>query len=209
MRNLHRKTKTIFISLLPLTLSRMAKQPASQKSDDRTFESLFRYYYPGLIVYANRFTQQQAVSEDMVHDVFLGFWEKMPALRAGVAKTYLFNATRNSCLNYLRQLKTRSHFQEQVLEKGEIVGLLTWENFVKSELEEYLDKAIATLPPQRQRIFIMNRFEGKTAVQIAEELDLSPRTVQKHLELALKSLRAELSEYLPASLILLLLSGNI
>ena len=186
----------------------MIEKRSTAKLSDGSFESLYRYYYGGLIVYANRFTRQQTTSEDIVHDVFLGFWEKMTTLCAETVKTYLFNSTRNACLNYLRQLKTRNQYQEQVLEKGEIVSLLTWENFVKSELEEYLDKAIALLPPQRQKIFIMNRFEDKTAVQIAEELGLSPRTVQKHLELALKTLRAELSEYLPGTLVFLILSGN-
>lgn len=44
--------------------------------EKKTFESLFNLYYSGLIVYANRFTNQIEISEDIVHDVFITLWEK-------------------------------------------------------------------------------------------------------------------------------------
>ena len=77
---------------------------------------------------------------------------------------------------------------------------------MESELQEHSEKAIRQLPPQCQKIFIMNRFNDKSITQIAEELEISPRTVEKHIEIALKKLRQELADYLPAGLLLWLLT---
>ena len=70
---------------------------------------------------------------------------------------------------------------------------------MESELQEHIEKAIRQLPPQCQKIFIMNRFNDKSITQIAEE-------VEKHIEIALKKLRQELADYLPAGLLLWLLN---
>ena len=120
-------------------------------------------------------------------------------------KAYLFSSVHNRCLNYLEQLNVRNKYQEQILQKGDITGLLTWEYYVESELQEHIEKAINQLPPQCRKIFIMNRFNDKSIAQIAEELEISPRTVEKHIEVALKKLRQELSDYLPAGLLFWLL----
>jgi RNA polymerase sigma-70 factor (family 1) len=174
--------------------------------DRNTFESLFNQYYSGLIVYANRFTNQTEVSEDIVHDVFISLWEKRNSLLMESAKAYLFSSVRNRCLNHLEQLKVRNEYQEQLLQKGDITGLLTWEYYVESELREHIEKAIRQLPPQCQKIFIMNRFDGKSIAQIAEELEISPRTAEKHIEVALKKLRQELADYLPTGLLFWILN---
>lgn len=122
------------------------------------------------------------------------------------AKAYLFSSVRNRCLNHLEQLKVRNEYQEQLLQKGDITGLLTWEYYVESELREHIEKAIRQLPPQCQKIFIMNRFDGKSIAQIAEELEISPRTAEKHIEVALKKLRQELADYLPTGLLFWILN---
>ena len=92
--------------------------------------------------------------------------------------------------------------KEKILQKGDITGMLTWEYYVEAELRQHIETAIDHLPPQARKIFLMNRFDRKTAVTIASELGLSPRTVEKHLEVALKSLKKELKDYLPTTLLL-------
>lgn len=54
---------------------------------------------------------------------------------------------------------------------------------------------------------MMNRFERKTYAQIAVELEISPRTVQKHIEISLKSLRRDLADFLPLAGIWLYIFG--
>ena len=106
----------------------------------------------------------------------------------------LFTSIRHRCLNYLDHLKIRNEYQEKILQKRDITGMLTWEYYVEAELRQHIETAIDHLPPQARKIFLMNRFDRKTAVTIAAELGLSPRTVEKHLEIALKNLKKELKD---------------
>ena len=77
---------------------------------------------------------------------------------------------------------------------------------MECELREAIDKAIDTLPPQCKKVFTESRFKHKNVDEIARELDLSPRTVEKHIEVALKKLRVELQDYLPAAVLTWLLT---
>ena len=174
--------------------------------DVAIFEKLFNTYYSGLVVYAARFTGDNASAEDIVSDVFAAVWENRAILHLENPKSYLFSAVHNRALNYLAQQEVRNEYQEEALEKGEATGALTWEYYVEGELREAIDKAIDTLPPQCKKVFTESRFKHKNVDEIARELDLSPRTVEKHIEVALKKLRVELQDYLPAAVLTWLLT---
>lgn len=177
----------------------------TQFDERQKFETLFKQYYSGLVVYASRFTGDTENAEDLVHDLFIHLWENYRIMGNDHIKAYLFTSIRHRCLNYLEHLKIRNEYQEKILQKGDISGMLTWEYYVEAELRQHIETAIGHLPPQARKIFLMNRFDHHTTAQIAAELGLSPRTVEKHLEVALKNLKKELKDYLPATLLLWLL----
>ena len=170
------------------------------------FESLFNEYYSGLVIYASRYTRDTAIAEDVVCDVYTNLWANWKTLHSGNMKSYLFTAVRSRCLNYLNRLDVRNQYQEEILHTGEATGPLTWECYVESELGELIDSAVENLPSQCRKVFRMNRFENKGVNEIANELQLSPRTVEKHIEVALKKLRQELADYLPTGLLFWLLN---
>lgn len=171
----------------------------------KTFEVIFNKYYSGLIVYANKYTFEKSFSEDIVHDVFIKLWENLNFSEVNSVKSYLFTSVKHQCLNHIEKLKIRNIYQEQILKKGEVNGNLTWEYYVEDELRIAIENAVNKLPRQRRIVFIMNRFDGKTANEIAQELNISPATVRKHIELSLKELHKELSVYLPNYIIFMLI----
>lgn len=178
-----------------------------RNGDAPCFSLLFNHYYSGLVVYAHQFLGSRENAEDIVHDVFMSLWEKREIINAEFyLKGYLFTSVRNRCLNYIEHSHIQTEYQKQVLQRGDIGGSLTWEYFVESELSELIERALDKLPPQRKKVFLMNRFENKTAAQIAAELNLSPRTVEKHIQMALQSLRTNLKDYLPAAILMWLLN---
>ena len=73
---------------------------------------------------------------------------------------------------------------------------------VRPETAEQVETIVGKMPPQRQQIFRMSRFEHMPSREIAEQLNLSVRTVDKHLELALKELRKYLN-IIPAIIVFL------
>jgi RNA polymerase sigma-70 factor (ECF subfamily) len=74
---------------------------------------------------------------------------------------------------------------------------------IASELENDIQKAISELPPQCRTIFQMSRFEQLKYQQIADQLNISIKTVENQMGKALKVLRLKLVEYLPFLLSLL------
>ena len=96
-------------------------------------------------------------------------------------------------------------YREYIVQKGDVTGLLTWEYYVKSELKEHIERAVHNLPAQCQKSFIMNRFENKSVAEIANEMQLSTRTVEKQIGIALKKLRVDLADYLSVAYLIYLL----
>lgn len=170
---------------------------STKQMDESSFKEVFQYYYSGLYVYARRFVTREDVAADIVQDVFINLWEVRDAIDYATLKSYLFTSVRNRSISHLRHLKVRTKYQKKVLETKELPGSLTWEYFVSSELRSHLQSAVEKLTPQQRRVFKLTLNEGKSAMEIAEELQISSRTVEKHLELARKSLRVKLADYLP------------
>lgn len=176
-----------------------------KNGDSSFFTLLFNRYYSGLVVYATHLLESDEHSADIVHDIFMSLWEKRASLFIEISiKSYLFTSVRNRCLNYISHLRVRTEYQESILKNGDVNGPLTWEHYDEVELTAMIDNAINKLPPQCRKVFLMSRFEYKTNTEIAKELEISPRTAEKHIEKALKILRAELKDYLPLSLLAIL-----
>jgi RNA polymerase sigma-70 factor (ECF subfamily) len=76
-----------------------------------------------------------------------------------------------------------------------------WDRLAEKELKHKLAEALEEMPPMRRKVFEMSRFNGMTYQQIANELSLSPRTVEAHIFQAVKQLKQNLG--LPLTLVLL------
>ncbi|MDL2319691.1 RNA polymerase sigma-70 factor [Alistipes sp. OttesenSCG-928-B03] len=175
-----------------------------QRLYNDSFETLFSHYARGLVVYAREFLPGGEDAEDVVHDVFVSLWEKMETLSVETAKAYLFRATRNRCIDCIANLKVRSRYQEDMLRDKDRADDSDTGYYVESELRLLMEAAISNLPPQQQKVFTMSKIDGLPAQTIADELNLSRRTVEKHLELASRSVRERLARHLPVLLFLLL-----
>jgi len=112
-------------------------------------------------------------------------------------RSYLFRAVRNGCMNVLKHMDIREEYKalkERETQESQRSGE---DEMIVSELEQKIREAIDRLPMERRKIFIMSRFDGQTYSQIAGKLGISVKTVENQMGKALKTLREELSEYLP------------
>ena len=74
------------------------------ENDEKAFKELVDAYYTPLCVYSVQFTDSLEVSEDLVQDFFVRFWEKkLYRTVNGKLKQYLFNSIRNASIDYLRK----------------------------------------------------------------------------------------------------------
>lgn len=171
----------------------------------KIFDYIFHYYYSGMVVFAMKYTNSKGLAEDLVQDIFIKLWTRRTQITITTSlKAYLFSALRNRCIDYLRRENRRGLKENESMADKE-VPLNPQSLLVEAELRELINTAIGKLPPACREIFIMNRFEGLIAAEIAEKKGLSVRTVEKQIGNALKRMRKHLSPYLPSLIIELIL----
>ncbi len=179
-----------------------------QEGSEKAYHFLFKEYYAILSVFAKKYTGDLDSAKDIVQDVFVKLFEQRECLLIHTSlKSYLYQSVRNRSLNYLE------HIQIDQKHKSNILYNLKDENewsdkMLELELEAKIHSIISTLPEQRKNIFTLSRVQGLKNKEIAEQLNISIRTVEKQISNALKALRENLSDYLKL-LIYLILGTNL
>ncbi len=155
----------------------------------QAFEQLFLTYQPKLIFFLKGFLHDEESSRDMAQEIFLSLWinrNKLKNVRSFSA--YLFQIARYNIYNHFDRLLVHEKYTiEQIIQLTESTSLEE-EIFLK-DLQEYIETIVRNMPPQRQRIFRMSRYDGLTNEEIAQQLQINRRTVENHLSAALSDLR--------------------
>lgn len=169
-------------------------------------ETLFHEHYQGLSRYAFSILKDQEEAEDVVQKLFVKLWDKRKDIEIWKdAKSYLYRSTYNASLNELKRIKRHTMYETADKENGFQSDNDSSSKVMSEELEIRIDKAIQTLPPKCGEVFRMSRFKELSYKEIAEKLDISVKTVENHMGKALKLMREELEEYLPAIIVTILL----
>ncbi len=170
----------------------------------KAYELLFRRYYRPLCSHAVRFVYAKEVAEDIVVDVFSQFWSRQSYQAVTVSyRAYLYTSVRHAALAYLKNELGREQSMDTLPEPLTADSQPTPQHLLQyDELHIKIDEIIRSAPPQSQKVFIMSRFEGKKNGAIAEELDISIKTVEGHITKVLTLLRRTLSELGMMSLLL-------
>lgn len=166
------------------------------RGSDGAFRELFDTYYKDLVLFAGTYIRDLAACEDIVQQQFVNLWEKRG--EAGVIlslKFFLLKSVQNACLSELRHLGHENKYAEWMAETPTIYARETEEYIFYSELQELLQEALEHLTPIQRKCFEMNRLQGVKQQQIAEELNVSLRTVELRTAEALKILRSYLKHY--------------
>lgn len=174
--------------------------------DITAFEMLFRTYYQPLCRYAYSFLQDKESAEEIVQSTFLMVWEKRDtlAIRTSV-KPYLYAMVRNACLNVLKHEKIKQKHAGEELAVADRSYDSVSQMVASNELEYKIKAALERLPEQCRIVFKLSRFEELKYAEIAEQLNISVKTVENHMGKALKIMREQLKDYLP--LIMVFLNG--
>lgn len=170
------------------------------------FDTAYLNYFKQLQRYAHTFTKDNDEAEEVVQNVFCKIWEKRNQLDAnGYLKSFLYRAVHNECLNYLKHQNVKLSFNNYQQENAGTTTDPTKE-MAATELEKQLHLAINELPSQCRTIFQLSRIEQLKYQQIADQLNLSTKTVENQMGKALKTLRLKLIDFLPILLIYLIRS---
>lgn len=159
-----------------------------KKGDQAALECLFEKYYYRLCDFAFQYVRSFDLTEEIVSDVFLKIWKNRHTLVIRSSfKGYLYTATRNQALNYLKK-EGRDWEPLDVLANTPSGNYTPDEELIFKELENRIERLINTLPPRRKIIFKLSRIEGFTYREIASILSISIHTVQNQMVKAVKQL---------------------
>lgn len=168
--------------------------------DFMALEVLFKRFYKPLRAYAFRFVNDKDLSEDIVQDVFYELWKRRESVRfEDVAiKSYLFRAVYTHTLNVLHD-KSQNTCSLATARDVDIVDQYVTsymqnseQSLLLKELEEEIMSYINTLPPQCRKIFMLSRSYGLKNREIAEQLNISVKAVEKQISKALSGLKEDL-----------------
>lgn len=172
------------------------------QSPDEKVEILFRTYYPSLCKSLYRILKDVSLAEDIVQEVFLKVWDKRANLELNEAfQAYLYRSCYNTALNFLKKQKSFYELSDIPVEVCGDDGAEKTLLFLETEAK--ILASIETLPPKTKSVFSLSRFEELSYKEIAERLNISLKSVEKHMGIALQRLRDQLKEYLLGLLLLL------
>ncbi|WP_317172490.1 RNA polymerase sigma-70 factor [Pedobacter foliorum] len=166
--------------------------------DDKVFEQMFKAHYKELHSYANVMLRDEDTAEEIVQSMFLKFWEKRALLNVQTSiKAYLYKCVYNDSLNYIKHQKVKTKYQDFAAYTMNDHHEAASSRVELTELQFKLREALNELPEHCRTIFQMSRFEELKYREIAEQLDLSIKTVENQMGKALKILRLKLADFIP------------
>jgi RNA polymerase sigma-70 factor (ECF subfamily) len=162
----------------------------------RSYELLFYQLNRNLVLFCNTFIHNEGASEELVSDVFIYLWNNRSALlKVENPKAYLYTAVKNKALNYLKKFPY-SHLEIDYSEEIELVDYSD-PNVLLERKEFFLkiDHIIAQLPNQTLLVFRLIKEDGMKYQEVADLLNISPRTVQTHMRRAFQKISTLLRQY--------------
>lgn len=155
------------------------------------YKSLFMKYFPKVKYFIAHLIKSDAIAEELAQDVFMKIWEHRERLESLQSfNSYVYRMAKNISLNYLEH----KYIEELYLEKYQAEPIFSIEeDFYAKEMELLEQLTVNAMPTQRKTIYEMSRKKGYANSDIAAELGISKKTVENHLNLALKEIRKTLS----------------
>jgi RNA polymerase sigma-70 factor (family 1) len=166
-----------------------------KKGDIFAFNELFYKYSQKVYNFSMQHLKNEEDVKDLVQDIFTKIWdirEKIDEKKSFNA--FLFTISLNTIRDYFRKQVKNRKLITKWLETAESYSESTLESIELASLEKAVETVVEQLPPKRQMVFRLSRNEGLSNDEIAERLKIEKKTVENHLNLALRHLRDVLQE---------------
>ena len=162
-----------------------------REGDPLSFEILFQKYYVRFYNFVFNLTKNSQAAEDIIQNVFMKIWINRANLRPDQSiHNYIYVLSKREMLNHIRDRKAYVQVERLVMAEQPSEEV-TDQSMALKELDERIRRFIADMPEQRRKVFLLSRYRGLTNKEIAEMMGLSVRTVDRHINLALTSLKKE------------------
>lgn len=179
------------------------------EGDENAFKYFFDTYYDDLCNFVNSYLRDESLSEDIVQSIFIYLWDKRGSIPLYCSmKSYLYAASKNKSLNYLRNVKNKARILEELFLGPQVVSNENTDHFLEfEELKTIVSSAVEGLPDQCKAIYRLSRDEGFTNREIAEKLGISGKTVENQMTIAIRKIKEFLQPYRDQIFILFILAN--
>ncbi|NQY08032.1 MAG: sigma-70 family RNA polymerase sigma factor [Flavobacteriales bacterium] len=166
-----------------------------KEGENEAYHYVYRQYYPYLCEHANRILKDFDLAKDISQKTILILWEKKENVQENSnILGYLLKAVHNNSLNYIRdEGRKQKRSEDAYIPKDDIY---IKDYIGEQELQTKIDAILQEESEQRQTIFKLNRFEGYTAKEISEKLNVPAKTVEYNIAQVMKKMHEQLKDYL-------------
>jgi RNA polymerase sigma-70 factor (ECF subfamily) len=160
------------------------------QGNQRKFTQLMELTSDDLLWFAVGFLKNREIAEEIVSDVYVNIWNNRVQLLSILnLKSYLFISVRNGCLSHLRKVKNDKIVSLDSVSEFQFIHVVGPEDaYIEKETIEQIYAAIETLPNKCKLVFTLAKINGLKYSEIAEVLEISEKTVNNHLVLAVKKI---------------------
>ena len=169
------------------------------------FNSIYTAYYRRAFLFTLSYVHNDLVAEDIVSEAIIYLWELSKKQEIPSIEAVLITYIRSKSLNYLKHLQVQENVYQNLSDKGQReleIRISTLEacdpkEIMSEELRAKVKALLDSMPEKTRIAFILDRLDGKSHKEIAEELGISVKGVEYHISKAVKLLRDNLKEYAP------------
>jgi RNA polymerase sigma-70 factor (ECF subfamily) len=184
-----------------------------KKGNEDAFEYFFHKFYNNIVGFCVQFIYDENEAKCTAQEAFLNLWKEREKIETvnGIS-SFLHTYSKSKCLNIIRHKKVKDKYVNNTLNTKEkllnieVLQSLQFDSLTFTELETLIFNSIDELPEKTKEIFRKKRFEFKKNQEIADEMNISIKTVELHFSNAIKVLKTKLSDYLPAILLYFILN---
>lgn len=184
-----------------------------KEGNQDSFKKIFILFERKLYHFVLSITKSPYISEEIVQEVFIRVWNKRELVDPSRSfDSYLFTMTRNLTYNYLRDASRRQSIRNELWINITIQNKQADSDLIFEEHKEIVEAIVQNLPQQKRSIYRLSRQEGKSNSEIADILNISPKTVKNHLWKTMRIIKTQMKPYLDDTirfLILLIILGGL
>lgn len=160
------------------------------EGNHKAFAELYDLYAERIYYFALRFVVSKEDAENVTQEVFVKLWETRERIDINLSlNSYLFTIARNTIFNIHRKRVNELAYLEHLGKYLEQNQVRLENEIIFNDIQARLEKLISELPPQRKKVFELSRKQGLSHKEISELLNISEKTIETHIRLALKTLR--------------------
>ena len=166
-----------------------------KKDDKSAVDELFSYYYPRLYHFSKSILKIETDIDDILQEVFVKIWlNRNKISNIETFNAYIFTITKNEVLNLIRSNLRDQTFKEEFFLRSVAEEYQTQNQVEFDEIKSGIDRIVASLPEKRQQVFVLSRTEGLSNKEIAQQLNISEKTVEDHITHAIKHIKTSIKD---------------